>query len=118
MSAGIFAGVCLGEHLLRMVTCSGETSDSSAAESLSSAIDQVLRSLCRSSLEYNDPKHIWTDDLELRLYDALDIVTDEDLLATIKVEDLVLSGNDYIFIRLFLRCRRPLCRIWQYRRGS
>ncbi|MBL8815058.1 MAG: hypothetical protein JNL58_03430 [Planctomyces sp.] len=47
-------------------------------------------------LEYNDPK-ILEGDLELYLYDALDIVSPEDMLASMKYEGIVLSGSDYIF---------------------
>lgn len=47
-------------------------------------------------LEYNRPQ-ILQGDLELELYDALDVVDQEGLLATLKHEDIVLSGTDYIF---------------------
>lgn len=47
-------------------------------------------------LEYNNPQ-ILEGDLILELHDAINVVGREDLLATMRFEDLVLAGTDYIF---------------------
>ncbi|MFO0428421.1 MAG: hypothetical protein ACK526_17770 [Planctomyces sp.] len=47
-------------------------------------------------LEYNRPKSL-EGRLELSLYDALDVVSSEDLRATVVVEDIFLRDTDYTF---------------------
>lgn len=47
-------------------------------------------------LEYNQPQ-ILQGTLELLLYDALDVVSQDGLLATMRIPDIALSGGDYIF---------------------
>jgi hypothetical protein len=47
-------------------------------------------------MEYNQTQ-ILEGDLELSFHDALDVVNQEGLMATLKIEDLVLSGGDLIF---------------------
>ena len=47
-------------------------------------------------LEYNDAR-ILEGHLQLKLYDALDIVGTEGLLATLRIPDIVLSGGDQVF---------------------
>ena len=47
-------------------------------------------------LEYNDTR-ILEGHLQLKLYDALDVVGTEGLLATLRIPDIVLSGGDQVF---------------------
>ena len=47
-------------------------------------------------LEYNRPQ-ILEGDLVLRVYDAVDVVSRDDLLATLRFEGIVLAGTDYEF---------------------
>ncbi len=51
-------------------------------------------------LEYNRPQ-ILQGDLELSLYDSLAVLSPEDLRATVRIEDIVLSGADQTFHALF-----------------
>ena len=47
-------------------------------------------------LEYNKPQ-ILEGDLELAIYDAVDVVSSEDLMASLRYEGIVLAGADYEF---------------------
>ena len=47
-------------------------------------------------LEYNENK-ILEGDLQLLLFDALDVIGTDGLLATVRLRDIVLSGGDHIF---------------------
>ncbi len=47
-------------------------------------------------LEYNKPQ-ILTGDLELQIYDAVDVISRDDLMASLRYEDITLAGNDYEF---------------------
>ncbi|MCA9037062.1 MAG: hypothetical protein KDA91_18125 [Planctomycetaceae bacterium] len=47
-------------------------------------------------LEYNSPK-IMQGELHLNLHDALDIRGQEDMVASMVIPDIVLSGGDYVF---------------------
>jgi len=47
-------------------------------------------------LEYNDPQII-TGDLELQIYDAVDVISRDDLMASLRYEDITLAGRDYEF---------------------
>jgi hypothetical protein len=48
----------------------------------------------RIKLEYNQPQFL-TGDLELQIYDALDVVSPDDQIATLRYEDITLPGSDY-----------------------
>ncbi|MEZ6035183.1 MAG: hypothetical protein R3C17_18985 [Planctomycetaceae bacterium] len=48
----------------------------------------------RIRLEYNQPQFL-TGDLELQIYDALEVVSSDDLIATLRYEDITLPGADY-----------------------
>ena len=47
-------------------------------------------------LEYNKPQ-ILEGDLELAIYDAVDVISSEDLMASLRYEGIVLAGADYEF---------------------
>ena len=47
-------------------------------------------------LEYNKPQ-ILTGDLELQIYDAVDVISRDDLMASLRYEDITLAGGDYEF---------------------
>ena len=47
-------------------------------------------------LEYNKPQ-ILEGDLELSIYDAVDVVSSDDLMASLRYEGIVLAGADYEF---------------------
>ena len=47
-------------------------------------------------LEYNKPQ-ILTGDLELQIYDAVDVISRDDLMASLRYEDITLAGSDYEF---------------------
>ena len=47
-------------------------------------------------LEYNKPQ-ILEGDLELAIYDAVDVVSSDHLMASLRYEDIVLAGADYEF---------------------
>ncbi len=50
----------------------------------------------RIRVEYNDPQ-ILEGDLELSIYDGLDVYSRDDLMATVRHEGIVLAGRDYEF---------------------
>jgi hypothetical protein len=45
-------------------------------------------------LEYNKPQFM-TGDLVLEIYDAVDVISRDDLMATLRYEDITLAGGDY-----------------------
>ncbi len=47
-------------------------------------------------LEYNKPQTL-IGDLELQIYDAVDVISRDDLMASLRYEDITLSGQDYEF---------------------
>ena len=47
-------------------------------------------------LESNKPQ-ILTGDLELQIYDAVDVISRDDLMASLRYEDITLAGSDYEF---------------------
>ncbi len=47
-------------------------------------------------LEYNKPQ-ILEGDLELAIYDAVDVISSDDLMASLRYEGIVLAGADYEF---------------------
>lgn len=47
-------------------------------------------------LEYNKPQYL-TGHLELQIYDAVDVISRDDLMASLRYEDITLAGSDYEF---------------------
>jgi len=65
----------------------------------------------RVKLEYNQPQ-ILEGDLELSIYDAVDIISSEDLMATIRHEGIVLAGRDYEFNTVLPPLRTAVTQNW------
>ena len=65
----------------------------------------------RIKLEYN-LQQILEGDLELSIYDALDATSNNDLMATIRREGIVLAGQDYIFNTVLPPLRTSSTKNW------
>jgi hypothetical protein len=65
----------------------------------------------RVKLEYNQPQ-ILEGDLELSVYDAVDIISSDDLMATIRHEGIVLAGRDYEFNTVLPPLRTAVTQNW------
>lgn len=65
----------------------------------------------RIRLEYNEPQ-LLEGDLELSIYDAINVVSRDDLLATLTHEGIALLGQDYEFRTLLPPLRMPHSQNW------
>jgi len=65
----------------------------------------------RIKLEYNLQQNL-EGDLELSIYDALDATSNNDLMATIRREGIVLAGQDYIFNTVLPPLRTSSTKNW------
>ena len=65
----------------------------------------------RVRVEYNAPQ-ILEGDLELSIYDAQETYTREDLMATIRHEDIVLAGRDYEFQMILPPLKTAVIQNW------
>lgn len=65
----------------------------------------------RVRLEYNDPQYL-EGSLELRIHDALELLSDTDRIATVRREGLVLAGQDLEFTMLLPPLKTSDTRNW------
>lgn len=68
----------------------------------------------RVRLEYNDPQYL-EGALELQIYDALEMLSESDRIATIRREGIVLAGQDYEFQMLLPPLKTSSLRNWAVR---
>ena len=68
----------------------------------------------RVRLEYNDPQYL-EGALELQIYDALEMLSESDRIATIRREGIVLAGQDYEFQMLLPPLKTSSLRNWAIR---